>query len=448
MKRILKERLLRFILEKNLFETTDRLLITVSGGVDSVVLVHLLSKLKYDFGIAHCNFGLRGVESDLDEDLVKKLADSLKVNFFVQHFETKNFANDEKISIQMAARDLRYSWFQKLAKENKYDKILTAHHADDVVETLLINLVRGTGISGLKGISAENKNIIRPLLLFTKSEILDYAKENKINWREDASNLETDYLRNKVRLELIPLIKKYNPNVSENLMHTAQFSEEAEIIIHQKLESEITNYFIEEENISKLNISAIQNSTYPKSILYFICKKLKLPADFVFQIQDLMNSNSGLVLEFEGFQLLKDRKEIHFLQKKIEKTEPIIWSNKNENLITDQFVLSAKEIKNENYKFNTDEMIAELDEVKISFPLTLRKWQKGDCFYPLGMLTKKKISDFFIDNKLSINQKNEEWIVCNSNSEIIWIVGRRIDNRYKVTNSSKKILILNATKKN
>ncbi len=442
MKSSVSERLNHFIKQKNLFETTNTVLLAVSGGVDSVVLAHLFSLNKFSFAIAHCNFGLRHVQSDLDENFVKKLASNLNVKFYVKRFETKLYAEQKKISTQMAARDLRYAWFFDLVQTHNFDFLATAHHAGDVIETTLINLTRGTGISGLKGITEKNNQLIRPLLFLTKNEIHDFAIENKISWREDASNFQTNYLRNKIRLELIPLLKTYNPAIENSLLHTSQLAAEAQIIIDEKIAKELPLYFNGNESIGTLNIIAFAECAYPKTLIFEICKKYHLPANFVDQILELVESQTGLSLEYDGINIIKDRSEILFIKNKKQDFKCVFWENENQLFSTNELTISATIENFSTLAISKDSAIANLDFEKISFPLAIRNWQDGDYFYPLGMSVKKKLSDFFIDAKISIHQKTIEWLVCNSNGDIVWIVGRRIDNRYRITANTKKILTL------
>lgn len=423
-------------LNQNLsFLTNSKLLIAISGGLDSVVLTHLCHKAKLNFSLAHCNFNLRGDESNADEEFVLQLAEDLDLEVFIESFETEIYAKDHKLSTQMAARELRYDWFSTLAQQLGFDYILTAHHADDTFETLLINLTRGTGLDGLTGIPEVNFNIVRPLLPFSREQIENYAKENKFQWREDSSNASNKYLRNQLRHEVIPVFKSMNPqvlqNVSmtiENLQNSQQIIEDAVVRIQKKV---VTI----DGDVIKLNIKKLQKLSNPKVYLYELLK------DFNFtnwdDVADLLTAQSGKQVFSETHRLLKDR--THLLLTEIDDTEEvesILISANDSNMATPFGTLHFDEAdavfgKNNNSIF--------VDKALLNYPLTLRKWQEGDLFYPLGMKGKKKLSKFFKDEKLSLIDKENVWVLC-SNDAIVWVVGMRADERFKVTESTQEIL--------
>lgn len=412
-----------------------KLLLANSGGLDSMIMVDLLHKLSFDMAIAHCNFQLRGIESFEDQKFVQNYADANKIDVFITQFDTTTFAKDFKLSIQVAARELRYSWFYELLETKKYDYILTAHHADDNLETFIINLIRGTGLEGLTGIPAQNGNIIRPLLIFSRQEIEQYAKENNIEWREDSSNTSDKYLRNKIRHNVVPVLKELNPEFLSSFLKTQAFlhesktmAEDASILVYQQVAEE------KGEEIH-FDLNKLKKLPNYKSYLYEWLNEFKFSAWE--DIYDLVDGQSGKQVFSEGFRLLKDRDFLILcpINNEAEIEEYYIFKDQKE--INIPLNLSFLKVTDTSLVSNTTIFV---DEDKLWFPLVLRRWKHGDKFQPTGMEGKsKKVSKFFKDNKLSMIEKENSWILCSDN-QIVWIVGLRQDDRFKIGNRTKKIL--------
>ena len=421
--------------EKLSFIKNARLLIAISGGVDSVVLAYLCKKMDLNISLAHCNFNLRGAESDADEDFVLQLAEDWELEVFIENFDTKQFAIDKKISTQMAARTLRYYWFEELRKQLKFDYILTAHHADDNFETFLINLSRGTGLDGLLGIPQVNGAIVRPLLPFTRDDVEKFAKEYKLQWREDSSNSSTKYLRNKLRHDVIPILKGINPQLLQNFEKTQHYLNDAKSIVNDKVDEVAQNIVSKTNNNGvAFNINEIQQLNNPKAYLYELLNGYGFT-----QWQDILElliAQSGKQVFSNTHRLLKDREylilsEITDLPNesiKITDSQNVVLTPCGKLLIS--IVASRDEVSEGTVYF---------DLLSLSFPLTLRKWEQGDAFYPSGMIGKKKVSKYFKDEKFSLLDKENTWLLC-SGDDIIWIVGHRTDNRFKVTDNTKQIL--------
>ena len=410
-------------------------LLAVSGGVDSMVLLNLFTVSNINFSVAHCNFSLRGEDSDEDEKFVKSICDKLGINFFVKKFNTIKTAFDEKISIQMAARELRYEWFNDLVNKNKIDNIVTAHHFNDNIETVLFNIARGTGISGLKGIEKKQNRLIRPLLNFTKNQVLDYANKNKIEFREDFSNEDEKYKRNKIRKSIIPEFQNVNPGFIESMYSTIENFKSAENIYLKFIENEkkrCTNYV---DEVLKIDIGLLRKSIEPKTVLFEIIKEFGfIDIDSIFNVID---AGSGKSFYSKKYFLVKNRNKL-CISKLIK--DRFIEISKEKNYIKDPIKMSLKFV--DNFKLNEikNKKVAVLNYDKLEFPLTIRNWKEGDWFIPSGMKGKKKLSDYFIDNKFSLIEKKRCFVLC-SNNEIVWIVGHRIDERYKFVDGLEKAYI-------
>ena len=409
-----------------------KLLIACSGGLDSVVLTQLMKKLDYEIALAHCNFSLRGRESDGDEMFVIGLAKNLEIPVFAETFNTKKFADEKKISTQMAARDLRYHWFTEILKNFKYNYVLTAHHLDDDLETFFINLSRGTGLKGLTGIPKENNKIIRPLLNFSRDEISQYAEENNLKWREDSSNKKTDYLRNKVRLEVLPKFKEANESLLKNFQKTQQNLQASQNIIEDYMALVFKLVVTEEVNSYKINIEKIKELPNTSALLY------ELLNGFGFtqwnDVSNLLEAQTGKQVFSKTHKLLKNRHELELTGIDLEK-------------INDEFFVSEDginfpidlKIKPSKYIGETEKNLIFVDAEKLNLPLKIRKWKNGDTFQPFGMKGKKKLSKFFKDEKISLNEKEKIWLLL-SDEKIVWVMGHRMDDSFKVTESTKKIV--------
>jgi tRNA(Ile)-lysidine synthase len=410
-----------------------RLLVAVSGGIDSMVLCDLLLRSDFGFAIAHCNFNLRGDESDADERFVKSYADKNKIAFFPTRFDTEAFARDEKLSIQLAARRLRYAWFAELCDVHKFDFVVTAHHLDDNFETFLINVSRGTGLDGLVGIPAQNGNVIRPLLDFPRNEIESYAIENGIKWREDSSNSSHKYLRNQLRHGVVPILKNLNPNFIESFAETQSHLQQSQSLVEDASKLVYKLVAVRLENKVLFKIVELKRLPNYRAYLYQWLK------DFGFtaweDIYNLVDAQSGKQVFAPDFVLLKDREVLELLPK---------------TAYDDQIYTIGKGTTQVNFPVNlsfcratdisqTDAHCIFVAEEKLTWPLTVRKWREGDWFLPLGMDGKKKVSKYFKDEKFSLTEKAGAWLLC-SGEDIVWIIGKRMDDRFKITDTTKHIL--------
>ena len=412
--------------------------IAISGGVDSVVLAQLCYSLNLDITLLHCNFQLRGDASNEDQTFVKHLAEALKAPFVTTEFNTSAYANEHKVSIQVAARELRYSWFKKMAKLHRLDVVLTAHHADDNLETFLINLSRGSGLEGLTGIPKVNNIYQRPLLPFSKKQILAFAEKNNISWREDASNQDSKYLRNKIRNEVVPLLKEANSSLLNNFTKSISYLLQSQDVVADYINKIKSDILIEDPSIKgfKLSIQNLKKERHYQLVLFEILKPFKFTAWN--DINDLVEAQSGKKVISNKYTLLKDRDYL-LLYPNATKTEKLIVVGKedveisiseNELLLISDFKTTAKPSKNK----------ITLDLNKLNFPLTVRKWRQGDYFYPVGMTGKKKISKFFKDKKFSIPEKDNIWLLC-SEGEVVWVVNQRVDRRFVSEEAVEKITI-------
>ena len=432
------------------FLNGKKLLVANSGGIDSMVLTDLLIKLDYQLAIAHCNFHLRGKESDLDEAFVIQTAKSLKIPYHIISFDTKEYANKKNISIQMAARDLRYEWFDKLLQSEDLDYLLTAHHADDNLETFLINFSRGTGLEGLTGIPAINNKTIRTLLPFSRKEIEQYAKENHIVWREDQSNNENKYLRNKLRHDIIPLLKELNPSFLESFNKTVDHLYGSNQLVKDRIKEVTKEIQIKEEENFKFKIHNLKLLDNPKAYLYELLK------DYGFTEWDdvltLLNAQTGKQVISKTHRLIKDREYLIVSPLSIanKQLKTYLIDNSTKNLIISDIhedkinrILKLEQFPIAKYQIseikNSNPSTVFLDKNLLKFPMTVRKWDKGDYFYPIGLQGRKKLSKFFKDEKMSLIDKENIWLLC-SEGKIVWVVGKRLDDRFKITDKTKNLL--------
>jgi tRNA(Ile)-lysidine synthase len=412
-----------------------KLLLAVSGGIDSMVLVHLFKALDYDVYIAHCNFGLRGKESDGDENFVRQYAAENNTPVFITHFDTAALANDAKVSIQIAARQLRYAWFDELLAQHSLDYLITAHHLDDSTETFLINFTRGTGLEGLTGIPQQNGKIVRPLLPFSRSEIEAYAKENNIQWREDSSNASDKYLRNKLRHHVLPLLKELNPSFASSFINTLQhlqqaqsLVEDATVLIYQQVVTEFDDRKI-------INLTQLLRLPNYEAYLYQWLSPLGFSAWN--DIYGLVHAQSGKTVFTEGYRLLKDREAL-ILEPITDRDTSIYEIAENIEKTTIPIGLYLQNVAQKG-DIDTKNVIF-VNKAVIKFPLFVRRWQDGDYFCPAGMNgNKKKVAKFFKDEKFSIADKEQTWLLCSGN-EIIWIIGHRADDRFTATPQTTQIL--------
>jgi tRNA(Ile)-lysidine synthase len=432
-------RFLKYISDENLFSHHERLLLGVSGGVDSVVLAHLINRHNNEFAIAHCNFNLRGDESNDDELFVKELAESHGVKCYVESFSTLDYATEKGISIEMAARELRYRWFEKIRKENGFDKIVVAHHLDDLLETFILNLSRGTGIRGLSGIKPVAGFVVRPLLFATRIEIEAYAQENELDFRFDSSNDDIHIRRNKVRHQILPLLEEMNPSFRANLHRTIQNLSLTEKVYLDRI-GEVKRQLVKTENtwtvIDKMRLLELQPVTV---YLFEMLRDYGFNADTVGQIAEALVSTSGSQFFSSAYRLVNDREKLIITPIETINKE-LYYIERDQELVCDPFEMKITiETRLPGYKIPRESHIAVFDLDKINFPLVIRRWQQGEYFRPLGMTDFKKVSDFFIDEKLSIPEKENTWVIASDN-KIIWIVGKRIDDRYKITSQTSQVL--------
>jgi tRNA(Ile)-lysidine synthase len=435
------EEFVNYIRKNNLFKRQDRLLLAVSGGIDSMVMSHLFIKLGTDIGIAHCNFCLRANESDKDEELVKNFAFQNRIPFYSIRFNTKEHAAKNGISVQMAARDLRYEWFKKIRLENHFDLVAVAHNLNDKIETMLINLTRGTGLTGLAGMKPSGNGIIRPLLFASRQKIAEYCYDNHIDFREDKSNAETKYTRNKIRHLVIPILKEINPSVEETLNETAE-----------KLSGidEIVSGFIEDirSQTSKIkgtatffDIEKLKKYQKSKALIFELFSPYGITGSATGDLLRLMTGKTGKQIFTKTCRILRNRDEL-IVSPLVTNSQENYKINDVEDLLKVPGIKSAGIISaGAGYGIPRKRSVASIDSEKIRFPLIIRGWKRGDFFYPLGMKQKKKLSDYFIDRKYSLIKK-ENTLILESEGKIVWIIGERIDDRFKVTESTSKILLI------
>ncbi|WP_372937081.1 tRNA lysidine(34) synthetase TilS [Seonamhaeicola sp.] len=429
------ERFKKHINSKLSFLKGARLLIAISGGVDSVVLVHLCHQLNLNISLAHCNFNLRGKESDEDENFVIEFANSLDIEAFTESFNTEAYAARNKVSIQMAAREMRYFWFDELAQQLQFDYILTAHHADDNLETFLINFSRGTGLDGLTGIPKINNKFVRPLLPFSRENVIDYAKANNLNWRVDSSNASTKYLRNKLRHEVIPILKEINPSLLQSYQGTINNLSDTADIVEDCMEAFLEKAILSiEDNKIVLSVLEFKKKNNPKAYLFETLK------DYGFtewnDVQNLLDAQSGKYVVSNTHRLIKHGDTLLLSELITEAYEDLLISNIHEEVETPFGVLTFSEVD----KVSTNDTTAIfVDKNRLKFPLKIRNWQMGDVFFPFGMVGKKRVSKYFKDEKLSLLDKESSLLLCSQN-DIVWILNRRADDRFKVTENTTDIL--------
>lgn len=429
-------------------------ILALSGGRDSMVLAHLLYELNYDFVVAHCNFRLRGKHSDADAVFVKEWAKEHNLQCFVQSFDTKAFVlarrtggEAQNISIQMAARELRYTWFESLRKEQNCDFVLTAHHASDTAETFLINLSRGTGLDGLLGIPEQNGAVIRPLLSFSRKQIDDYIQENGIQWCEDATNASDKYLRNHLRHHAIPALEEAAPNFMEGLATTLHNLKAIDALLGDYMALVYSKVVTESFDGYQLNISELQQLPHAREVLYELLK------DFGFtawdDVYDLLSAQPGKMILSPTHRLIKDRGVLLLTKKVLEQTtggqeqKEFYLTEKDIMLEFEEKILTQTSVQHIHIDNAAQAIFAAKD---LKYPLTVRKWEEGDSFYPFGMEGKKKLSKYFKDEKFSVLDKENTWLLCNG-ANIIWVIGHRTDERYRVKTEEGEFVKFELTKK-
>lgn len=430
------EHFISYIQKYPLFIKKDKLLLAVSGGVDSVVLCHLCKTAGFQFGIAHCNFQLREADSLRDENFVKELASELNVPFHTNRFNTKAHAALHKQSTQEAARELRYNWFEQVRLANNYDYILTAHHADDNIETVLMNFFRGTGITGLAGIKPINGKIRRPLIFASRKLLESYLTEKQLSFVQDESNLHDDYTRNFFRNTLLPQIAKPYPEVQQNLTGNIERFKEVEILYKMAIGILQKKIVLQKDGEYFIPVLLLKKTPAMQSLLFEIVKPFGFKAGQLKEIISLMDSESGKYMLSPTHRILKDRK--HLIISAIEKTIAsaiVIEGEGVYDFVNGKLILKKGNIIN----ISRNDNIASINASAIQYPLILRPWRNGDYFYPLGMPKKKKLSRFLIDKKLSLSDKEKVWVL-EMNKKIIWVIGHRIDDRFKVKENTTSVL--------
>jgi tRNA(Ile)-lysidine synthase len=447
---------INYIQEQYLFQKNDGLLLAVSGGLDSVVLCELCHQAGFNFEIAHCNFQLRGEESEGDEKFVRALGEKYQVKVSVKKFDTRAYAEKNKISIQVAARELRYAWFDELieaddrrpATENlkpaSYIKhqtsyILTAHHANDNIETLLMNFFKGTGITGLRSIVPKKDRLIRPLLFAKRAEIAAFAEEHHLDFVEDSSNISDKYTRNYFRNQLIPSVQKVFPQAEENLLKNIDRFSEIEMLYQQSIHLHKMKLLEPKGNEIHIPVLKLQQAKPLKTIVYEIIKDFGFTAHQTDEVVGLLKSESGKYVSSASHKVIKNRNWLIISPINTMEANNVLIEQTDKEIDFEGGKLKIKRRQNADNHLPNASNIASLDAANITFPLLLRKWKQGDYFYPLGMQKKKKLSKFFIDQKMSLPDKEKIWVI-ESNRKIVWIIGKRIDDRFKITPTTKEIL--------
>jgi len=433
------EQFLKYIHSEKLFHSSQRILLAVSGGADSMLMLHLFTNAGFSVAVAHCNFGLRGSESDGDEQFVAEYCDKHNLAFYVKHFDTQDYALEKGISIEMAARDLRYAWFDGLLSKHGLDLLATAHHQDDVIETFLINLSRGSGIKGLSGIQPKSGKIIRPLLFTNRTEIQEYCERLRIDFRTDSSNIDTVYKRNLIRQQILPLLEQVNPAFRRNALKTIGNLHETGQLFQQRMSEIKTWVYSDDDQGAMIHIDKLL-TLYPlRTILFELIREFGFQAEQVDDIIDSLTKESGRQFFSDEYRLVKDR-EYLLISPYVSKQDQVFYIEEDCLKINYPVHFSLEVIdRKADFRFSTHPDVADLDLDKVVFPLILRHWQEGEYFQPLGMTGMKKLSDFFVDEKYSIPDKENAWILASGN-QVVWIVGKRLDDRFKISSKTKRIL--------
>lgn len=434
-----------FIQQNDLFKPQERILIALSGGRDSVLLAHLCRAAGFSFGLAHVNFGLRGAESDADEAFCAELANALDVPFYRCAFSTKTYAEEQQLSIQMAARELRYTWLEHMRVQEGYAYVATAHHQNDSVETILLNLVRGTGVSGLHGILPKRNCLIRPLLCFSQQEIADMVVQEGLAYREDSSNESLKYARNKLRQQVVPVLKELNPSLEHTFVQNAQRMAELELLLQEHVAPLRKELFGQQPDAKVLlPIKTLKNLRPLKTLLFELFKPYGFTEALLESLVASWDGQSGKRIDSATHQLLIDRDCLH-LSPRTEQQPLAAYAHAHQNFVHwngRSYGLEFCEIA--DFVLEKTEAKAQLDAHLLEFPLLLRSWQLGDKYRPLGMHGQKKLSDLFIEHKTPRTEKENLLVLQNGNGDILWVEGMRIHHRYQVSANTKKVFILAA----
>ena len=437
-----------YINRYNLIAEGDKLILALSGGIDSMVLADLLLKAKVEFVAAHCNFHLRGYESDGDDWFVRKFAENRGIQCFVKHFETEKYAAKYGISIEMAARDLRYAWFEQLRQQLGYDKIAVAHHADDQAETFFINLLRGAGLNGLKGMKPQNGVVIRPLLWASREQIRQYAVENHIVWREDHTNVESVYLRNRIRNQLLPVFDELQSKARQGLYKSLEHLSAENELYRELLKEKLAQIVERDGETQRLPYSAISSgavgpstgsgtSVYSFQLLFEWLRQYGFNTDQCHFIYEAIGTGIGNQYCSNTHRLVIGRNDLQLSEIKEKTDDEIQIQVGNEEILSPIHLRFSQFERTADFVIDKSPQVAQFDADKIQLPMTLRHWRHGDRFHPLGMKGSKLLSDFFVDQKFTEWQKRNAWLLVSANDDLLWVVGHRIDDRYKVTAETK-----------
>lgn len=434
------DQLKQFVTTNNLFNSGHKILLAVSGGIDSMVMLHLMKQSGNEIGVAHCNFQLREQESEDDATFVQTTAEMLGIPFFKARFETTLYAQENKISIQMAARELRYTWFENIRKTNGYDFIATAHNSDDSIETFFINLSRGCGLDGLTGIKPNSGNLIRPLLFASREQITLYARRKGVNFREDSSNATDKYLRNYIRHNVLPILDSANENFRKGIHTTVQNLIGSQVNYNFLLSNEIKSLSTECNGTVRFDIQKIKAFPHSVSILWELLSRFGFNRDLCAEIAASLDAQPGKVFLSHSHRLIKDREQLIVTQLYLQENSVFYVEHDSIPLgLPFQLRQSIEDI--ESFALSRDKLVAALDYQMLEWPLIIRKWRQGDYFAPLGMENLKKVSDFLIDQKLSLYDKENTWVL-ESGNKIVWVMGLRIDHRFRVKDTTKRVLVM------
>jgi tRNA(Ile)-lysidine synthase len=435
------QRFIKYVTDNDLFSLDDTILVGVSGGIDSVVLLDLLDKAGFSMVIAHCNFRLRGSESDGDERLVNDLAKKYDVPIFKTAFDTADYAQENKISIEMAARELRYQWFEMIRSTHHFECIAVAHHRDDQLETFFLNLIRGTGLTGLTGMDPVNGKVVRPLLFASREEIEIYRRENFLDYREDSSNQSLDFQRNKIRHMILPVMESLNPSFREGLIKTMYYLEDVSKIYNKAILQTWERVVLRKGNEYWISIAELKLLDPLPAYVFEFLKPYGFNSNVAADVVASLGRTSGKQFISPTHRLVRDRESLILTPLLTDTRKHFYLDEKMTELVLPVHLKILITEKTDKFKIPDSRVVACIDRDKVQFPLLIRRWKQGDYFKPLGMIGFKKISDYFIDSKLSIPDKENAWILANG-EQVIWIIGHRLDDRYKITQSTQNILKL------